>query len=124
MKHLLTLMLLYSTLFCSEKISIYYQNYLNNPADLQNLKKLAESYKESKNYNKAIKFYKICIEREPDEPFNYYKLALCYKIKGRPDLALDVITNALYYFENNLKLKLFHADLLLELGQISNSIKI
>ncbi len=118
------ILLFFSPLFGSEKISLLYENYLKNPNDLNNIKNIATYYKENKNYNKAIDFYKICIEKEPDNPYNHYELALCYKLKGRPDIGLQTVSNALFYFENNERLNILYADLLLDIGKIKEALSI
>lgn len=118
------LFLLLTNLYSSEKISILYQEYLKNPENLSVIKKLATSYKEMRNFNKAIDFYKLVLEREPDNPFNHYELALCYKLKGRPDKAFEITTNALFYFENNDRLNILKADILLDIGKVTMALEI
>ncbi|MGC8764393.1 MAG: tetratricopeptide repeat protein [Brevinematia bacterium] len=120
---LLISLILLNIIYAKERNSeIYYKKYLENPDNMENIKALAISYKNEKNYTKAIDFYRLCITKEGDNSYYYHQLALCHKLRGRPDIALEVVTNALHYFENNFKLKLLYADILLELGNISNAI--
>ncbi|MCX7821554.1 MAG: hypothetical protein N2258_07775 [Brevinematales bacterium] len=124
MKKVFLFLLLNNFIFSNQELTFLHQEYLKNPENLIVLKRLAKEYKEQKNFNKAIDFFKLVMEKEPDNPYNHYELALCYKLKGRPDIALQITTNALFYFENNDRLNILKADILLDMGRVKLALDI
>lgn len=107
-----------------DEISHYLVLYRDKPSDLKTLKKLGSLYKKAGDYEKAIDFYNLCISVEPDNSYYYYQIANCYKLKGRIDKAFNVVTNALYYFENDFRLNMIYGDILLLMGEKEKSEKV
>lgn len=107
-----------------EDLQNYLQFYQKDPQNKEILLKIATLYKEKREYTKAIDFFNLCISKEPDNYYYYYQVAECYKLRGRLDKAFDTVTNALFYFENNQKLKILYGDILFDMGMVKRALEI
>ena len=56
---------------------------------------IAYRYRKAKEFEKAIPYYEAAIEKAPDEPFLYERLALNYKRMGNEDKWLETMMRAL-----------------------------
>ena len=59
----------------------------SSPVDAAGFYKRANAYKDTRDYARAIADYNEVIRLEPDNPYAYFKLGLCYSAINRMDVA-------------------------------------
>ena len=72
-----------------------------NPNDLETILRLARLYRCETNYQKAADYYRKGLSVSPDDPALYCELGQNWLDAQRPDLSLEVLTNAASYFTRN-----------------------
>lgn len=65
---------------------------------------LAKSYFLKKNYDKAIKYFKIVLELQPDYVHGYYLLSNCYINKRNHKDAINILENGLKQHPNSIEI--------------------
>ncbi|MEI0605308.1 tetratricopeptide repeat protein, partial [Brachyspira alvinipulli] len=89
---------------CREELADFYTRYgeydkaieLYNQISIENYKNIAETYREGKNYKKAIDTYKMIIKMYPDDALNYYiDIARTYEEAENYNEAIDYYNKAI-----------------------------
>ncbi len=89
---------------CREELAVLYRRYgeydkameLYNQISIENYKNIAETYREGKNYKKAINAYKMLIKIYPDDALNcYIDIASTYEKAENYNEAIDYYNKAI-----------------------------
>lgn len=84
---------------------------------------IAELLKRYGRYKESLEALQIAIEKDPNNPFFYYKLAEVLREAGAPKQALQNAMNAVMLKPDDAFLHFFVGDLLIQLGQFDDALQ-
>ena len=117
---------------CREEIAVLYRRYgeydkameLYNQISIENYKNIAETYREGKNYKKAINAYKMLIKIYPDDALNYYiNIAEIYKKLENYEEAVNYYNKAIEILNEPCQYHKKLAECYERLGKYNNAIE-
>ena len=117
---------------CREELAVLYRRYgeydkameLYNQISIENYKNIAETYREGKNYKKAINAYKMLIKIYPDDALNYYiNIAEIYKKLENYEEAVNYYNKAIEILNEPCQYHKKLAECYERLGKYNNAIE-
>lgn len=117
---------------CREMLAVLYRIYgeydkameLYNQISIENYKNIAETYREGKNYKKAINAYKMLIKIYPDDALNYYiNIAEIYKKLENYEEAVNHYNKAIEILNEPCQYHKKLAECYERLGKYNNAIE-
>ncbi|MCP5463206.1 MAG: tetratricopeptide repeat protein [bacterium] len=79
--------------------------------------------KRNAEWRTGIIFWKTTLRDIPDSNSGYFNLAVCYREKGAPEMAIKVLKRSLEIHPNHIPTRIFLAEMYYSAGQYENAIR-